>query len=239
MEKPIQIPLKLKELRERTGLSMASVAKAAGYKTASSYQRYEDPALYKKETLPLPLARKLADILAGKGSPPVRREEILMLAGISELSPNQLVSLDQHQVIWCIGETEAEAWRASIEWERDRWLPFLISFVDERYPGVQRFALRVRGDSVDEFYPEGSYVVFVRFADIDRRPHQGDRVIVHRRRDGKIEASIKEFKRDANKRVWLVPHSSNPAHQSIVIDKAGVPENVEIYGLIVGSQRIE
>lgn len=238
MEKPKQIPLRLKELRERAGLSMATVAKAAGYKTASSYQRYEDAALYKKETLPLPLARKLADIFSGKGSPPVRREEILMLAGISELSPNQLVSLDQHQVIWCIGEAEAEVWRTSIEWERDRWLPFLISFVDDRYPGVQRFALRIRGDSVDEIYPDGSHVVFVKFSDINRRPQQGDRVIVHRSRDGKTEVSVKEFRRDASKRTWLVPRSSNPAHQSLIIDKNS-GSDAEVYGLIVGSQRVE
>lgn len=238
MEKPREIPLKLKKLRERAGLSMAEVAKAAGYKAASSYQRYEDPDLYKKETLPLPLARKLADILAGKGSPPVRREEILMLAGISELSPNQLLSLDQHQVIWCIGEAQAGVWLPRIEWERDRWLPFLISFVDDRYPDAQRFALCVRGDSVDEIYPDGSYVVFVKFTDISRRPQHGDRVIVHRKRDGKTEVSVKEYRRDSNKRAWLVPRSSNPSHQSIVVEKHSDHE-IDIYGLIVGSQRVE
>lgn len=220
-------------------MSMANVAKALGLKGSSSYQRYEDPDLFKKPYLPLHMVRRLADVLSGKGSPPVSREEILMLAGIDDLSPTQMVSLDQHQIIWCIGEVAAGVWREAVEWPRSEWLPFLISFVDERHPGAQRYALRVAGDSMDEVYPDGSYVVIVKLADIGARPKPGDRVVVLRHRQGQTEATVKEYRRDAEKRVWLVPRSSNPAHDSILVDKSSDADTVEIMGLVVGSQRIE
>lgn len=218
---------------------MAHVAKAVGFRQASSYQRYEDPALYRKDTLSLPLARKLADIFEGKGSPPVRREEILMLAGIAELTPNQVISLDQHQIIWCIGEVVADVWRDTLEWPRTEWLPFLISFADERYPGAPRYSMRVRGDSMDELYPSGSFIIFVKTAEISSKPQPGDRVVVVRRREGKMEVTAKEL-RQAQDRLWLIPRSSNPKHESLPAPPT--PQNgeqLEIIGLIVGSQRIE
>lgn len=74
----------LKALRERAGLSMERLAQACGYKGASSYQRYEDAALYHRPWLPLPLVSKLADALTGLGDPPIARAEVLALAGIAE-----------------------------------------------------------------------------------------------------------------------------------------------------------
>ncbi len=44
------IALKLKEIRRRSGLSIAQVSKAMGFHTASGYQHYEDR--YKKDFLP-------------------------------------------------------------------------------------------------------------------------------------------------------------------------------------------
>lgn len=71
----------LKQLRERSGLSMEAVAKAAGYRGASSYQRYEDPETFRKPYLPLDLAEKLARAMAGKGNPPIAPGEVMALTG--------------------------------------------------------------------------------------------------------------------------------------------------------------
>lgn len=78
----------LKGLRERAGLSMERLARACGYKGASSYQRYEDPALYHREFLPQELAVRLAEALAGRGDPPISRDEVLALAGIGASPPS-------------------------------------------------------------------------------------------------------------------------------------------------------
>lgn len=74
----------LKALRERAGLSMDRLARACGYKGASSYQRYEDASLYTRPWLPLPLVAKVADALSGLGTPPIARGEVLALAGIRD-----------------------------------------------------------------------------------------------------------------------------------------------------------
>ena len=163
-----------------------------------------------------------------------------MLAGLSELTAPQLQSLDEHKLVWCIGEVEAGAWREAFEWPRSEWLPVLISVSDERYAGAQRHALRVRGDSMDQIYPNGSFVVFVKLADIGNKPQPGDRVVVLRHRHGTTEGTVKEYSRDAAKRRWLLPKSSNPAHKAICLDEeAGPGEVIDVMGLIVGSQRIE
>lgn len=238
MAKIESAPLKLKKLRTRAGLSMAAVAKAMGLKGASSYQRYEDDTLFRKEFLPLEVVRPLTNILVGRGSPPIAQEEVLSLAGLDSLSRTQLQSLEDHKIVWCVGEVAAGIWRDAFEWPRDEWLPFPYAILDERYPNAERRALRVRGDSMNELYPDGSYVIYVSLAAIGRRPQPGDRVVVLRHRQGQTEATVKEYRRDGNKRRWLLPRSTNPSHTAIEIDGRGEGE-IEVMGLVVGSQRVE
>jgi len=78
---PDQIAARVTELRERSGLSMDGLAKAMGYKGASSYQRWEDAPTYAKGFLNPKIVRLLETALVGKGSPPISREEVWELAG--------------------------------------------------------------------------------------------------------------------------------------------------------------
>lgn len=68
---------KLKQLRQRAGLSIRQVAQAIGMEGGSSYQHYEDR--YKKPLLPLELVLKLVPILAPTG---VEAAELYALAGV-------------------------------------------------------------------------------------------------------------------------------------------------------------
>lgn len=68
----------LRELRLRAGLTLEEVAAAMGLARASSAQHYEDS--YKRPFLPLDKASALANTLEGRGTPPIRREEVLALA---------------------------------------------------------------------------------------------------------------------------------------------------------------
>lgn len=166
-----------------------------------------------------------------------------MLAGLDDLSPPQLRSLDEQNWIWCIGDAAAGQWREAFEWPRDEWLPLSFSIRDDRYPATQRRALRIRGDSMDALYPDGSFVIFVRLADIGRKVVTGDRVVALRHRQGLIEATVKEYLKDQKGRRWLLPRSSNPSHQAIALGPSGEDgesaDEVEIFGLVVGSQTIE
>lgn len=67
---------KLKQLRQRAGLSIREVAHALGMENGSSYQHYEDR--FRKPFLPLELTQRLIPIFAAKG---VDAAELYALAG--------------------------------------------------------------------------------------------------------------------------------------------------------------
>ncbi len=66
---------KLLFLKERSGLSLANIARAGGYKNASSIQRYFDAA-YDAEYLPSRLADRLKGALKGFGDPAITELDI-------------------------------------------------------------------------------------------------------------------------------------------------------------------
>ena len=75
-----RIPGILRALRARSGLSMATLAHGLGYMTPSGYQHYETER-YKSDFLKPDVAESLADMLEGLGTPPIRREEVIILTG--------------------------------------------------------------------------------------------------------------------------------------------------------------
>jgi hypothetical protein len=79
---------RLDELRKHAGFtSIESLAKSMGYKGASSIQRYLSPGM---DELPLDMAIKFSKVLAGKGDPPVSRNEVL------ELAKEELSAVEQY-----------------------------------------------------------------------------------------------------------------------------------------------
>ncbi|WMT88251.1 LexA family transcriptional regulator [Pelagibacterium sp. 26DY04] len=78
---PESITRYVRSLRERAGLSMAAMAKAMGYRNASSYQRYEDANAYSGGHLKRDLVAKLDRALVGKGTPAITEAEVWELAG--------------------------------------------------------------------------------------------------------------------------------------------------------------
>lgn len=80
---------KLKELRARSGLSMAEAAERMDLKRASSYQYYESETGYGRERLPPHLISKLKAAFVGLGDPPITADDIdeMDRAPPSEVSP--------------------------------------------------------------------------------------------------------------------------------------------------------
>jgi len=70
---------KLLALKQRSGLSLRAIAAAAGYKGASSIQRYFS-ADYDSEYLPPDVAERLAKAFVGKGRPAIMADEVTDLA---------------------------------------------------------------------------------------------------------------------------------------------------------------
>lgn len=78
---PESIANRMRNLRERTDLSIDQMAKAMGYASASSIQRYFDAGKLKTGYLKRDFVAKVEKVLLGKGSPPITRPEIWELAG--------------------------------------------------------------------------------------------------------------------------------------------------------------
>jgi SOS-response transcriptional repressor LexA len=142
----------LKRIRERSGLSMADVAKAIGFRGASSYQRYEDSGLFTKKYLPLDLAEKLARILAGRGIPPITSEEVMALAG----NPANRTQPRMIQIVGYVGAgaevlpIDDHAKGAGLDEVECPWADLAPSTV----------AVRVRGDSMAPAYYHGDIIFY-------------------------------------------------------------------------------
>ncbi len=132
------------------------------------------------------------------------------------------------------GAVQAGEWREAVELPREDWTYFDLP-ADGRYPGVERFLLKVVGPSMNQIFADGSVIECVRFFDIGRVPQQGDYVVVHRARaDGLYEATVKQYMVDDEGKVWLWPRSTHPAHQQpIALEPNGRIEETTVHALVI------
>ena len=141
--------------------------------------------------------------------------------------------------LYVVGEVEAGAFKEA--WRRDEtdWEAF-TGRPDVDAPLKDRFGLEVSGDSMNLVYPEGTILECVWYFGDEVIP-DGKRVIVQRtKRDGTLEATVKELVRDEAGVEWLVPRSSNPVHQAFRGDQPGEGiVSVEIIARVVASIRLE
>lgn len=139
--------------------------------------------------------------------------------------------------IWVSGAVEAGAFMEATEWDRHQWFAVDVP-VPTRFQGKAR-ALQVRGSSMNLEYPEHSIAIWVPILEF-RAPRDNDDVIAYSyRNDGKVEATLKQFRVDERGGKWLWPRSSDPMHQA-PINVASPPddvETIEIVGIVIGSYR--
>lgn len=197
---------RLRALRARAGLSVRAMARALGYAGGSSYQRYEDPALFGDGPLPLWLVRKLVPALEGRGVPPIAAEEIYALGGVlppaerpraappgvtlptaPALPPFATMPRDVPVHGTVVGGTEGD-------FEMNGTV---VDYV-RRPPGIagarEVFALYVTGDSMEPRYRPGDLV----YVNPSRPPRAGDDVVVEllpaEGRDGAGPAFVKTLR---------------------------------------------
>ena len=217
---------------------MRELAVALGYKTASGYQRYEDPALFTKAHLGLDLATRLADVLVGRGDPPIDRSEIMMLAGLGRADVQPREPLPRSNVApeiipgdQLVGARDFPIY-TSAEGGRGQMLVSYepIEYVKRPAPleGVRGgFGMYVVGDSMEPAYCSGDMLL----CHPSRPPSAGDDVfVVFENDDGELEGMVKRLVRTAGEKVVLRQH--NPPQEFEV-------ERSTIRGLhlIVGSYR--
>jgi transcriptional regulator with XRE-family HTH domain len=219
--KAVDMRVRLRDFRDRMGLSQEDMAARTGY-SVSQISRWEaGVSNIPSERLPV-LAEayecRIADIFDEDDSPFEALGPTLYVKGIAQAGQ------------W------AEVWQdPPSEWKHFPGRSDVTALLRDR------FGIRVKGDSMNEVYPDGTIVECVAFhggVEIEN----GRRVVVQRRRNGtEFEVTIKEYYRDADGIEWLVPRSTNPAFQSPIRADQQEPniDEVQIIGIVVGSYRPE
>lgn len=105
------------------------------------------------------------------------------------------------------------------------------------FEGASLFALRVRGNSMDQYYSDGTMVIVCPAAEIGVR--EGDHVVVRRNRANLCETTLKEVVKQRGG-IWLHPRSSDPDHQRPIQLKNApdADDGMEIIGVVVSSYNI-
>ena len=144
------------------------------------------------------------------------------------------------ETLWVKGSVAAGVWRESIEWPRDEWYQIEVGPPPRR--GIERFALRMDGFSMDKTIPPGSNLEALRVAFGELSPQDGDLVIVERRRHDLVEMTCKRLRQ--NGETWeLHCESTRPEFQSMVLT-IGSPDNeaitddeTRVVGIVVNAQQ--
>lgn len=165
---------------------------------------------------------------------------LVAIARLMGLTTDQLLSGEVAiGSIRVLGYVEAGDWKEAVKMPQDdQWHVSIPTPGDyERY---RKFALSVRGPSMDRRYPPGSILVCVDYYELGRDPASGERVIVHRHKGDLTEATCKLYQRDSEGHPWLWPESTHPEHQT-PIDPTADPEADEvcITAKVIGSYRPE
>jgi len=116
---------------------------------------------------------------------------------------------------------------------------------DPQWPAGEQYVARVVGDSMNEIYPEGTFVRLVSvFALRGYQPRTGDHVEVARKRDGGLllELTLKEVRINPDGTIDLLARSTNPRWGEPLRYRDGIDPNdeeaeVKIRGLVTGDFR--
>ena len=160
-------------------------------------------------------------LLYGRGAAPAQ-------SGAADLRPVT-------RYVPVIGAVQAGLW-AEIpedEPEPEEVLPIVLP----GFSGARLFALKIRGPSMDRYYPEGAMVIICPAAEIGVR--DGDHVVVRRRRGMLVETTLKEVVQDADG-IALWPRSNDPHFQEPVrlSSVRDADEGPEIIGVVVSSYMV-
>lgn len=110
---------------------------------------------------------------------------------------------------------------------------------DERFSHAKQYALKVCGDSMNELFQDGSYVICVNLLDagFDLEKAVGKIAHIERRISGTefVETTLKEIVHTKNGFV-LVPKSTNQKHKPIRVDGDDETE-IAVKGIVIGTYR--
>lgn len=233
------VTVKFRALRERAGLSMDDLAKAMGYSRASSIQRYEDAALYKKAFIQPELILKMIKAIANKGEPPISPGEIWALARPEVTESHAAIDLKPNLVkvqatIPVRGKVAASTWMDVDEMDFGYDDMEMVPTVSS-YPANLQFALEVEGNCLNKKADSGDILICLDIIGAQEDFKEGELVIVERKKyDGQMVQRTAKRVRRAAKGYELWPESTDPAHQEpIILYEAIENETVTVIGRVL------
>ena len=139
-----------------------------------------------------------------------------------------------------IGAVQAGAWQEAFQWDPEDRFFIVVPPLPDGY--LDAYALQLKGPSMDQVYPEDSFVVCVPVWSFKGELRTLDHVVVERRDHDLTEATVKELRYDDDGRALLWPRSSHPDHQKPVSlpgpHQTGAHDmEIRITGVVIGSFR--
>lgn len=135
------------------------------------------------------------------------------------------------RLVQVLGEVQAGAWTEAVE---EPAVEEVVPVYLAGFEGARLFALRIKGPSMDLFYPDGTMIIVCPAAEIGVR--EGDHVVVRRHKGAMCETTVKEVAKDKHG-ILLVPRSTDPAFQqpTRLPRAADADDGPEIIGVVVSS----
>jgi SOS-response transcriptional repressor LexA len=190
MRKPLSrrafsVPEAMMALKARSGLPLEEIASKMGFRRASSVQRYFSADDFRGQYLKLETAQKFAEVLVGRGDPPISESDVMALVDpkvremirgrpLPVISGVQAGAMTEATDPYALGQGFAEM------------------AVDSKV-GPRAFALQINGDSMTDRFREGDRVAI----DPDLAPAPGDFVVAVEERsgdEGQREATFKQYR---------------------------------------------
>jgi len=106
---------------------------------------------------------------------------------------------------------------------------------DPRFPRAKQYGLRVKGDSMDREFPDGSYVTCVDYYDSGLNMKDGLIVHVERHNGPLVEVTLKAIEH-VDGQLMLTPRSTNPKHVPLKLEGDAGSEII-VKGVVIGSYR--
>lgn len=203
---------KIKEFRKKIGMSQAQLAELLGT---------SQPQIRRLEAGDRKLTKEWAERLAG----PLETTAAELLFDTDQIELNGLEVVGVVQAGQFVDITLQDQ-----DTERER----IMVAKDARFSHARQYALKVAGDSMNLKFPDGCYVTCVELVSSGLELKAGMTVHVERSLGGSqhVETTLKEIQ-SINGETVLVPRSTNPKHQPIVIDGDESTE-IKICGVVTG-----
>ncbi|WP_179193863.1 LexA family transcriptional regulator [Acetobacter malorum] len=216
-------------IKNRTGKSYSAIARAIG-------------------AAPSTIVRFMDDTASSHSLSAKTMEKLKIVFDLPSVSVPNIEHLVYSEPVALAGSIQAGVWQDTGLFTPQAPPEYIMIAPDERYPGIRRWAFRVRGDSMDKIYPDGTIIVAVSFFDLCRQPKTGDKVIAIRKEHGLEEATLKEIEILADGSVALWPRSTNPKFSQAIIINNSIDDNIpddgchseyRVEGLVIQSIRRE